>query len=102
MSDNIASFPAQNNVSQENVKDAPQDVGGVAGKQLKAFIERIERLEEEKAVLSEDIKEVFGEAKSVGFDIKIIRKLIRLRKMEENKDINKIKQRRATVAHCDM
>ena len=59
------------------------DVGGVAGDRLRSFIERIERLEEEKAALSEDIKEVFSEAKGTGFDVKIMRQLIRLRKMEE-------------------
>jgi len=59
------------------------DVAGVAGDRLRSFIERIERLEEEKAALSEDIKEVFSEAKGTGFDIKIMRQIIRLRKMED-------------------
>lgn len=59
------------------------DVAGVAGDRLRAFIERVERLEEEKAALSEDIKEVYSEAKGTGFDIKIMRQIIRLRKMEE-------------------
>ncbi|MCB1557081.1 MAG: DUF2312 domain-containing protein [Alphaproteobacteria bacterium] len=65
--------------------DATQDVGGVAGKRLNAFLERIERLEEEKAALAEDVKEIYGEAKAVGFDAKIMRKLIRLRKMDGDK-----------------
>ena len=52
----------------------------VSGKRLKSFIERVERLEDEKKVISEDIKEVYGEAKAVGFDSKIIRKIISLRK----------------------
>ena len=60
------------------------DVAGVAGDRLRSFIERIERLEEEKAALSEDIKEVYSEAKGTGFDIKIMRQIIRLRKMEAN------------------
>lgn len=60
------------------------DVAGVAGDRLRAFIERIERLEEEKAALSEDIKEVYSEAKGTGFDVKIMRQIIRLRKMEDN------------------
>lgn len=47
--------------------------------QLKAFVERIERLEEEKATIAEDIKEVYAEAKSSGFDTKILRQVIRLR-----------------------
>ena len=58
------------------------DVAGVAGDRLRSFIERIERLEEEKTTLSEDIKEVYSEAKGTGFDIKIMRQIIRLRKME--------------------
>ncbi len=61
------------------------EIEGVAGKRLKAFIERIERLEEEKAALAEDVKEVYGEAKAVGFDAKTMRKLVRLRKMDIEK-----------------
>jgi uncharacterized protein (UPF0335 family) len=49
---------------------------------LKSFIERIERLEEEKAGIAADIKEVFAEAKGTGFDVKIMRQIVRLRKME--------------------
>lgn len=58
------------------------DVQGVAGDRLKSFIERIERLDEEKKNIAEDIKEVFGEAKAVGFDTKIMRKVIALRKKD--------------------
>ena len=61
------------------------DAGGVSGQRLKAFIERVERLEEEKSALAEDIKDIFAESKAVGFDTKIIRKVIRLRKMEDAK-----------------
>lgn len=61
------------------------DVGGVAGKRLKSFLERIERLESEKAALAEDIKEVYAEAKGVGFDTKTMRKIISLRKMDDEK-----------------
>ena len=57
------------------------DVGGIAGDRLQSFVERIERLEEEKTALSEDLKEVYSEAKSAGFDIKIMRQVIRLRKL---------------------
>ncbi len=64
---------------------APKDVGGVAGKRLKAIIEKVERLEEEKTALAEDIKDILGEAKATGFDVKTIRKLIRLRKMDTEK-----------------
>jgi uncharacterized protein (UPF0335 family) len=56
--------------------------GGISGQVLRQFIERIERLEEEKKALAEDIKEVFAEAKSNGFDVKIMRKVISLRKIE--------------------
>jgi uncharacterized protein (UPF0335 family) len=54
----------------------------IAADQLKAFIERIERLEEEKKALSDDIKDVYGEAKGTGFDTKIIRKIVALRKRD--------------------
>ena len=57
------------------------DVGGIASERLQSFVERLERLEEEKAALSQDIKEVYSEAKSGGFDIKIMRQIVRLRKM---------------------
>jgi len=60
------------------------DVGGVAGDRLRAFIERVERLEEEKKALSDDIREVYSEAKGTGFDVKVMRQIIRLRKMAEN------------------
>ena len=60
------------------------DVGGIAGDRLKSFIERIERLEEEKRVLAEDIKEVYAEAKGTGFDTKIIRQIIRIRKRDRD------------------
>jgi len=62
---------------------ADEDVGGIAPDRLRSFIERIERLEEEKAALSADIREVYAEAKSVGFDTKIMRQVIKLRKMEQ-------------------
>ena len=56
------------------------DVGGVAGDRLRSFIERIERLEEEKKGLQEDIRDVYAEAKGTGFDAKIIRQIVRLRR----------------------
>ncbi len=58
------------------------DVGGVAGEQLRTTVERIERLEEEKAALAEDIREVYAEAKGNGYDVKILRQIVRLRKIE--------------------
>lgn len=55
---------------------------GFAAGQLKSLIERIERLEEEKAALAADIREVYAEAKGLGFDIKIMRQVVRMRKLE--------------------
>ncbi|MBV1701109.1 MAG: DUF2312 domain-containing protein [Hyphomicrobiales bacterium] len=52
---------------------------------LKAFIERIEHLEEEKRTISDDIKEVYAEAKGSGYDIKIVRKIISLRRQDKEK-----------------
>lgn len=54
----------------------------VAAGQLRAFIERVERLEEEKKTISDDIKEVYAEMKGVGFDTKAVRTIVRLRKKE--------------------
>ncbi|MEP2942636.1 MAG: DUF2312 domain-containing protein [Hyphomicrobiales bacterium] len=58
------------------------DIGGVAGDQLRTIVERVERLEEEKKTIAEDIKEVYAEAKANGFDTKILRKVVSLRKVE--------------------
>ena len=58
------------------------DVQGVAGDQLRQLIEKVERLEEEKREVAEQIKEVMAEAKGEGFDIKVVRKLISLRRMK--------------------
>lgn len=58
------------------------DVGGIAADRLRSFIERVERLEEEKAALTADIREVYAEAKGVGYDPKIMRQIVRLRKMD--------------------
>jgi uncharacterized protein (UPF0335 family) len=59
------------------------DRGGVAGERLKSFIERVERLEEEKRALAADIKEVYSEAKGAGFDVKTMREIIKIRRMDE-------------------
>jgi len=58
------------------------DVGGVAADRLKSFIERIERLEEEKAGIAADVRDVYAEAKSAGFEVKVMRQIVRLRKMD--------------------
>jgi uncharacterized protein (UPF0335 family) len=54
----------------------------IAGERLRSVIERIERLEEERKALASDIKDIYAEAKSAGFDVKVIRQLIRIRKQE--------------------
>jgi uncharacterized protein (UPF0335 family) len=59
------------------------DTGGIAAAKLRSFVERIERLETEKADLGADIREVYAETKGNGFDTKIMRQVIKLRKMEE-------------------
>ncbi|KQP61081.1 DUF2312 domain-containing protein [Methylobacterium sp. Leaf108] len=58
------------------------DASSVAADQLKAFIERIERLEEEKAGLASDIKDVYAEAKGTGFDVVALRKIVSLRRKD--------------------
>jgi uncharacterized protein (UPF0335 family) len=60
------------------------DIGGIAGDRLKSFIERIERLEEERRALGADIREVYAEAKGNGFDAKIMRQVIKLRRMDKD------------------
>ena len=58
------------------------DVAGVAADRLRSFVERIEKLEEERAAIGADIREVFSEAKGTGFDVKAMRQVIKLRQME--------------------
>ena len=58
------------------------EVGGIAADRLRSIVERVERLEEEKKALSSDIKDVFAEAKSAGFEVRVIRQIIRIRKQE--------------------
>lgn len=65
-----------------SVSDEQLGAANVAADQLRLFIERIERLEEEKKAVADDIKDTYSEAKSQGFDAKIMRQIIRLRKME--------------------
>lgn len=56
------------------------EIGGIAVDRLRSLIERIERLNEEKAALGSDIRDIFAESKSAGFDVKIMREIIKLRK----------------------
>lgn len=65
--------------------DTTQDVGNVSGQRLKSYMDRIDRLEEEKKGIADDIKDIYAEAKGVGYDTKAIRKLVKLRKMDTNK-----------------
>jgi len=60
------------------------DAHGVVRDQLRSFIERIERLEEEKKTIADDIKDVYGEAKGTGFDTKILKKVISIRKQDKD------------------
>ncbi|MFT6474690.1 MAG: hypothetical protein ACJAUS_002415 [Qipengyuania sp.] len=64
--------------------DQSDAIGGAAREQLKAFISRLERLEEDKANLMADMKEVYVEAKCFGYDTKILRKVIALRKIDRH------------------
>ena len=62
-------------------KQVEIETGGIAADRLRSLIERIERLEEEKRELQSDIRDIFAEAKSAGFDVKAMRTILKLRKM---------------------
>ena len=62
-------------------EEQKNDVGGIAADRLRSLIERIERLEEEKKGISSDVRDIFAEAKGAGFDVKIMRTILKLRKM---------------------
>ena len=68
---------------QETNDDMP--IGNNSGSRLMSFVERIERMNEEKQALSDDIKDIYAEAKGVGFDVKILRKVVNRRKMDAEK-----------------
>ena len=70
--------------ANETHSDQSDAIGGAAREQLKAFVARIERLEEDKANVMADMKEVYAEAKSSGYDTKILRKVIALRKIDRH------------------
>ncbi len=59
-------------------------VGGVEAPKLRSYVERIERLEEDKSGIASDVRDVFAEAKSNGFDVKAMRQILKLRKMKAN------------------
>lgn len=69
-------------MSNEDTPGAGHNVGGIQSDRLRSIVERIERLDEERKVLGSDIKDIFSEAKSAGFDVKVLRQLIRIRKQE--------------------
>lgn len=60
----------------------PRDQAGLAVERLRSIVERIERLEEERKALGNDVKDIYTEAKSAGFDVKVLRQLISLRKKD--------------------
>jgi uncharacterized protein (UPF0335 family) len=62
--------------------DPESDMGGIAADRLRSIVERVERLEEERKALAGDIKDIYAEAKSAGFDVKVLRQIISLRKKE--------------------
>jgi hypothetical protein len=63
----------------------PDASGGISSARLKSVIDRIEKLEADKAAVGEDLKEVYSEAKGTGFDVKVIRQIVRLRKIDVEK-----------------
>lgn len=68
--------------SGDTVEREDTEVGGIAADRLRSIIERIERMSEERAAIASDIKDIFAEAKSAGFDCAVIRKIIAERKRE--------------------
>lgn len=70
--------------SDRTVETNHNSVGGIETERLRSFVERVERLEEEKRTLAADIREVFAEAKGSGFDTKIMRQVIKLRRMDSD------------------
>ena len=71
-----------NNIKGRTTK-SENEVGGIDSTRLNSLIERIERLEEEKKGISSDIRDIYAEAKGVGFDVKIMKAIIKLRKMNQ-------------------
>ena len=72
-------------ISNEAAFDNPDVLSAAAQGRLRTIIQRVERLEEDKKAVLEDIKEVFAEAKGEGYDVKILRKVIRMRKQDKAK-----------------
>jgi uncharacterized protein (UPF0335 family) len=68
-------------IRADEKSDGPT-TGGIAADRLRSIVDRIERLEEERKALGSDIKDIYAEAKSAGFDVKVLRAIIRIRKQE--------------------
>lgn len=68
--------------TEEKPSDAAPDVGGIAADQLRNFVERIERLNDQRRALADDIAEVFAQAKANGYDVGVIRIILRERRMD--------------------
>jgi uncharacterized protein (UPF0335 family) len=77
-----AALPKRRDMMAKPVSEEEIKAGGVAVDRLRSLVERIERLEEERKALGSDIKDIYAEAKSAGFDPKVLRQLIRIRKQE--------------------
>jgi len=79
-----ASFAAPGTTKRSATRPAADAAaeGNIAADRLRSLVERIERLEEEKKALAGDIKDIYAEAKSAGFDVKVLRQLIRVRRLE--------------------
>lgn len=90
-------------MSEETPK-AGHNSGTVSGDRLKSFIERIERLQEEQKAIGEDIRDIYAEAKGTGFEPKIIRKLIAVRKqnLEKRREENELLSLYATAIQYDL
>jgi uncharacterized protein (UPF0335 family) len=78
------SKPKKKAKSRKQAEIASSGGDNLARGQLRALVERIERLEEEKATIGEDIKEVYAEAKGAGFDTKVLRRVVKIRKQDQN------------------
>ena len=81
MPDSTDAHAARNSRARQDA-DPESSTGGIAADRLLSLIERVERLEEERKALGSDIKDIFAEAKSAGFDVPVMRQILRLRKQE--------------------
>ena len=75
--------PRGNGGNRQEEERIMADIGGIAADRLRTFVERIERLEEEKGAITADIREVYAEAKGTGFNAKILRQIVRLRGLDQ-------------------